>query len=90
IFIALFAGWLKRVPWWVLLLSALTVSYAWRFAAFSLINLDQPLGVFKLFVSATQLPGMLDEFAIGILLARLITSDLGVKIVSNRRYSTVS
>lgn len=90
IFIALFAGWLKRVPWWVLLLSALTVSYAWRFAAFSLISLDQPLGVFKLFVSATQLPGMLDEFAIGILLARLITSDLGVKIVSNRRYSTIS
>lgn len=88
IFIALFAGWLKRIPWWLLLLSALSVSYAWRFGAFTLISIEPPLGVFKLFVGATQLPGMLDEFAVGILLARLMTSDLGRKMVLNRKYSS--
>ncbi|MFO6298787.1 acyltransferase family protein [Rahnella selenatireducens] len=89
ILIALFAGWLKRIPWWLLLLLAITISYAWRFTAFSLIDIEQPLGVFKLFVSATQLPGMLDEFAIGILLARLFTSEFGINIIVKRNYSSI-
>lgn len=90
ILIALTASWLKNVKWWMLLLCALSISYAWRLAAVYLVDIHQPLGIFKLFVSATQLPGMLDEFAIGVLLARLITSDLGMKLVSNRKYSTIS
>ncbi len=90
ILIALTAHWLKHVKWWVLLLCSLGISYAWRLAAVYLVDLQQPLGVFKLFVSATQLPGMLDEFAVGILLARLLSSELGQKLVSNRKYSTIS
>ncbi|MBN5273128.1 acyltransferase [Serratia marcescens] len=90
ILIALTAHWLKHVKWWVLLLCSLGISYAWRLAAVYLVDIQQPLGIFKLFVSATQLPGMLDEFAVGILLARLLTSQFGHRLVSNRKYSTVS
>ncbi len=90
ILIALTAHWLKHVKWWVLLLCSLGISYVWRLAAVYLVDIQQPLGVFKLFVSATQLPGMLDEFAVGILLARLLTSEFGHRLVSNRKYSTVS
>ncbi|MFZ4834139.1 acyltransferase family protein [Rouxiella sp. Mn2063] len=89
ILIALTAQWLKNVKWWVLAGTALLISYSWRFAAFSLVDLSQPLGVFKLFVSSTQLPGMLDEFAAGILLARLVTSEIGAKILSYKYASKI-
>lgn len=75
IFIAIFAKRLRQINPMALLAIALTISYCWRFMSLLLVNQGEPLGVFKLFVIATQLPGMLDEFVIGILLARLIVSE---------------
>uniref|UniRef100_UPI00131E9DF7 acyltransferase family protein n=1 Tax=Acidisphaera sp. L21 TaxID=1641851 RepID=UPI00131E9DF7 len=40
-------------------------------------DISGPLGVFHRFVFTTELPGMLDEFAIGILIARFIRSPMG-------------
>jgi peptidoglycan/LPS O-acetylase OafA/YrhL len=41
-----------------------------------------PTGVFPRFWAMTQLPGMLDEFAAGILLARFIRSDAGRRFLA--------
>jgi peptidoglycan/LPS O-acetylase OafA/YrhL len=42
-----------------------------------LVRPDKALGTFPIFVAATQLPGMLDEFAIGIILAKFVRSPTG-------------
>ncbi|TCZ66129.1 acyltransferase family protein [Roseicella aquatilis] len=73
--ILVLAPWLRRCRWWLIPALALPVTWAWRAAAVALVPIDGPAGPFPLFVAATQLPGMLDEFAAGILLARALRSD---------------
>jgi hypothetical protein len=53
---------------------ALGVSRLWRAAVFLALIPFDPSNVMKMFIAATQLPGMLDEFAIGIVLAKLFST----------------
>jgi peptidoglycan/LPS O-acetylase OafA/YrhL len=73
------APWLRCARLWQVFLVLVGVAWAWRFGVTLLVTPDKTLGVFPLFVAATQLPGMLDEFAIGILLARFVRSETGTR-----------
>lgn len=68
------APWLARArPLHIALVFA-AIAWLWRWGAFALLlpgPLDRP------YMAQTQLPGMLDEFAIGLLLARFVRAPLG-------------
>ena len=87
ILIALSIIYLKKLKWWHIGIAAILISYCWRFFALIHSNISAPLGVYKLFVMATQLPGMLDEFSVGILLAFLIKSPLWTRLTSFKKTS---
>lgn len=72
--IAIVAPWLKSTAYWKFSLLFIAIAVCWRWAMIALFPPDPVYATFPLFVAATQLPGMLDEFAIGILLARLFLS----------------
>jgi peptidoglycan/LPS O-acetylase OafA/YrhL len=67
--IALLIGWIERTPAWRIAAAAIAISWAWRASMFALVGSGEP---WVLFVRVTQLPGTLDEFAAGILLAKLV------------------
>ena len=74
----LLAGpWLGRANCALIAAVAVAVSWSWRAAVFHLTSPEGPWGTFPIFVYSTQLPGMLDEFAAGVLLARLVLSSRG-------------
>ena len=66
---ALAIGWIDRTPAWRIVLYALLVSWAYRFTM-SLAYAEQGGG--WVFMKTTQLPGMLDEFAMGIAAAKWV------------------
>lgn len=72
--VALTAPWLCRVRLWKLALLFVGVAWAWRWCAHSL-TLPGPLD--RAYFAQTQLPGMLDEFVIGLLLARFVRTPDG-------------
>lgn len=72
--VALAAPWLARVRPWRLLVLAVAVAWAWRWAAHALL-IPGPLD--RAYMAQTQLPGMLDEFALGLLLARFVRAPAG-------------
>ena len=72
--IALAAPWLCRVQPWKFALLFAGVAWAWRWGAHAL-TLPGPLD--RAYFAQTQLPGMLDEFAIGLLLARFVRAPVG-------------
>jgi peptidoglycan/LPS O-acetylase OafA/YrhL len=65
--VALLIGWIDRTPRWRILAWCLLVSWAYRATIF-LLYADHDGWI--LFVNTTQLPGMLDEFAVGIIAAK--------------------
>jgi peptidoglycan/LPS O-acetylase OafA/YrhL len=67
--IALLAGWIERTPAWRIALYAIAVSWAWRAAMYVLFA---HAGSWILFMRITQLPGTLDEFGAGVVLAKLL------------------
>lgn len=73
----LLAPWLRTARPLAVALGALTISWGWRAAVFYLVDAHGTWGTFPVFVFSTELPGMLDEFAVGILLARFILSPAG-------------
>ena len=73
----LIAPWLIRADWRMVLAGGVAIAWIWRLGAFCLIQTDGKWGPFPLFVGISQLPGMLDEFTLGILLARFVRSDRG-------------
>lgn len=79
---ALLAPVLFRAQWWRVALGALAVSWAWRAAAILLIHMDKPSSVYRLFIAATELPGTLDEFAVGFVLARLLLTPAGALMLA--------
>ena len=88
--IALLAPFLVRARWWHVAAGALAITWAWRVGAITLIRLDKPSSAYRLFIAVSQLPGTLDEFAVGFVLARLVLSPFGVKLlVWGRRHSVV-
>lgn len=82
ILMVLFAPWLRIARLWKVLLLFVGIAWLWRFGVTILVTPDKTLGTFPIFVAATQLPGMLDEFAIGILLARFVRTEAGIRILS--------
>jgi peptidoglycan/LPS O-acetylase OafA/YrhL len=71
---ALAAPWLARARPLHIALLALGIAWAWRWGAWS-VTLSGPLD--RAYFAQTQLPGMLDEFAIGLLLARFVRAPAG-------------
>jgi peptidoglycan/LPS O-acetylase OafA/YrhL len=67
--VALAMGWLDRAPAWRIALYAVLASWAWRGAMWVACNGEGADAIFK---KVTQLPGTLDEFAAGIVLAKLV------------------
>jgi peptidoglycan/LPS O-acetylase OafA/YrhL len=61
----------------MVLAGGVAIAWIWRLGAFCLIQTDGKWGPFPLFVGISQLPGMLNEFTLGILLARFVRSDRG-------------
>ena len=87
---ALLSPVLFRVQWWRVAFAALAVSWSWRVAAILVIHLDKQLSVYRLFIAATELPGTLDEFAVGFMLARLVLSPAGARLLAwGRRLAIV-
>ncbi len=77
----LLAPWLRRARWSVIAAGAVGISWCWRAAVFYLVDAHGRWGTFPVFVYSTELPGMLDEFAAGILLARFVLSPVGISVL---------
>lgn len=75
------APWLRVAKLWKPFLLFIGIAWLWRYGVTVFIAPDQNLGTFPIFVASTQLPGMLDEFAVGILLARFVRSEKGTSIL---------
>lgn len=75
----LIAPWLRRVHWAVILSGGVAIAWGWRAMVFYSVSSQ---GQFPLFVYTTELPGMLDEFAAGILLARFVLSARGAAVLA--------
>jgi peptidoglycan/LPS O-acetylase OafA/YrhL len=84
ILMLLIAPWLRVERWWVIALVFLLMAWLWRAGVSAWVQPSEQSGVFPVFVAATQLPGMLDEFLVGLLLARLVRSDYGEKIFEKK------
>jgi len=69
--IMLAAPWLARINPWRLLLYALAVAMLWRFAT-TLVLVPGVARPIIQFIYSTQLPGVIDEFALGIALALIL------------------
>ena len=81
----LIAPWLRRANCLQIGAGALAIAWAWRAAVFWLVSPAGRWGVFPVFVFTTELPGMLDEFAAGILLARLLVAPEGQVLLTRLR-----
>jgi len=67
--VSLLVPWIRRTPAWIILLCATAVAWAWRATMYVLYaHVDFGLE----FIRVSQLPGSLDEFAAGIVLAKLV------------------
>jgi peptidoglycan/LPS O-acetylase OafA/YrhL len=78
----LLAPWIQTARWWVIAAVFIGTAWAWRYGVTLFVQPSLQLGVFPVFVAATQLPGMLDEFVAGLLVARLVRSELGKKLLA--------
>ncbi|HEY1226461.1 MAG TPA: acyltransferase [Ramlibacter sp.] len=76
---ALAAPWLARMRPSRLLLGALAIAWAWRAGAW-FATIPGPLD--RAYFLQAQLPGMLDEFALGLLLARFVRSKTGIAVLA--------
>ncbi|WP_220792264.1 acyltransferase family protein [Gluconacetobacter azotocaptans] len=83
ILIMLTAFWLRQCPPWVIGVGAVAIAWTWRFFIYRMTDISGPLGVFPRFAYATELPGMLDEFACGILLARFVRTKTGASFIAS-------
>ncbi|MBF0877953.1 acyltransferase [Gluconobacter cerevisiae] len=85
----LVAPWLARAPWWLITMLSIAVSWGWRAVVFHYSTANGAPNVFHEFVYTTQMPGMLDEFGMGIIAAKFVMSDVGKKLMENRFFSYV-
>lgn len=63
---------LRTCRWWLIPLVALPLAWSWRYGAFVTFPIDETTGPYFRFWASTQLPGTLDQFAVGVLLARFL------------------
>lgn len=68
---------IKKSNWILLFLICFGVAWSWRFAMVQAVPTDGAMGTFPLFVFTTQLPGMMDEFCAGLLLAKFTSTQQG-------------
>jgi peptidoglycan/LPS O-acetylase OafA/YrhL len=80
--VLLIAPWLAKARPWKIALLFVSVAWAWRWGAFAMLI---PGSLDKAYMAQTQLPGMLDEFAIGLLLARFVRADAGRRFLDRLR-----
>lgn len=83
ILIAVIAPWLYGRYWWRVLLGMIAIAWAWRFAAFYVLPELAPRPGLDLWFLTTQMPGTLDEFAAGLLLARFVRSERGGSVLAS-------
>ena len=67
--VALLIGWIERTPAWRIALCAIAVAWAWRACMLVIFGFTDP---WLLFMRVTQLPGTIDEFAAGIVFAKIV------------------
>lgn len=72
VLILLLAPTLRSCPWWAIPTVALPVAFCWRVWVFYTVPIDETVGPYFRFWASTQLPGTLDQFAAGVLLARFV------------------
>jgi len=77
----LVAPWIRIGRWWAIAAVFVGIAWAWRYGVTVFVQPSAQLGSFPVFVAATQLPGMLDEFVAGLLVARLVRSEFGEKLL---------
>lgn len=70
--VALLVRWIDRTPGVLVFLACILVAWAWRGAMVLVHGHDD---TWHLFMAVSQLPGQLDEFGAGILLAKLVLGD---------------
>ncbi len=87
VLIAFATPWLARTAWWRVLLVWVAVAFAWRYGT-TLIWTPGQSDPNTQRVAATQLPGTLDQFVVGICLAKLAIS--GHLRFSPERFLTVA
>lgn len=73
----LLGPWIARRASWKMLCAFVCVAWAWRFGVTWYIPESSVNGPVRLFMASTQLPGTLDEFAAGILLAKTLRTERG-------------
>ncbi|MEO7393108.1 MAG: acyltransferase [Ramlibacter sp.] len=74
--IMLAAPWLARTPAWRMLLYAIGCGALWRFATTLMLEPGVASPTIQ-FIYTTQLPGVIDEFALGIALALVVHRNTG-------------
>lgn len=80
--VAAAAPWLGRARGWVIAASFVLIAWAWRWGVHAFF-LPGPLDA--AYFAQTQLPGMLDEFAVGLLLARFVRTPSGDRVLARVR-----
>lgn len=75
------APWIRIGRWWGIAAVFIVTAWIWRYGVTLFVQPSGQWGTFPIFIAATQLPGMLDEFVAGLLLARLVRSELGIKLL---------
>jgi len=76
------APWLRFANIYKIILVFLTISWCWKATVVGYFHYAPPENTFPIFVYSTQLPGVLDEFLMGILIARFFKSVYFEKIDS--------
>ncbi|MBX9000478.1 acyltransferase [Klebsiella aerogenes] len=87
--IALIGPFIKDCKIYKVVLPAIIITYIWRIFIVHNSSTESPQDVFLFFVRATQLPGMLDEFLIGYLLARFVRSASAVRFFKYKYTSVI-
>lgn len=82
--IMLLAPLIKKSNWLILFLICFGVAWSWRYAMVQIVPTDGAMGTFPLFVFTTQLPGMMDEFGAGLLLAKFTSLPMGQRFIHMR------
>ncbi len=78
--VALIGPLLKKASSVRLMLGFFLISWSWRLLSVLFLT-GSTSETFPIFVASTQLPGMLDEFGIGIVLAKLVRSERGKVLI---------
>lgn len=82
LFVMLVAPWLRGRHGVVWLIAMIALAWAWRYFAFQLLTPLSPGRETELWLATVQLPGALDEFAAGLLLAIFLRSDFGRRVLA--------